>query len=218
MAFNLFGSLMPKEDSFIELFQEQARMISSAARAFQAIVHDGGTDIEAKLAALGRIEEEADAAARRIFIAGNRTFNAPLDRENILQLAHELDDVVDLIEDTAKQIRLFEMHGFCDGMRSMADAIVRSAGEVERLLPLLAEITKQHRSITRICQAIGRIEEEADAAFDAGLIQLRAQLRRGETDTVGYLDQKEIYEGLEAVMDKFDDVANVVQTITAKHV
>ena len=62
------------------------------------------------------------------------------------------------------------------------------------------------------------IEERADASLDLGLTRLREQLRAGELDTVGYIDRKELYELIEDVVDKCDDVANAIQSITAKHV
>ena len=62
-----------------------------------------------------------------------------------------------------------------------------------------------------------KVRLRADESFDLGLTHLRAQLRRGEVDTIGYIDRKELYELIEDVVDKCDDVANAVQTITAKH-
>jgi len=85
-------------------------------------------------------------------------------------------------------------------------------------MPLLDSITKDHKTITALCEQVGEIEGRADASFDLGLTRLRAHLRSGEVDTIGYIDRKELYELIENVVDKCDDVANAVQSITAKHV
>src|SRR5258708_29162562 len=81
-------------------------------------------------------EMAADAVARKIFIAANRTFNAPIDREDILALAHLLDDCVDLIEDTAKGIQRYGVRGFPVQMRAMADAVVEAAAVLQKVMPL----------------------------------------------------------------------------------
>jgi predicted phosphate transport protein (TIGR00153 family) len=175
-------------------------------------------DIAAHVASIREIETKADAAARKVFIAANRTFNAPIDREDILHLAHELDDAVDLIEDTAKGIERYDVHSMPIEMHEMANAIVDSAERLRKVMPYLDSVTRDYRQIFALCQEIGEIEERADDSFDRGLTKLRVQVREHEIDTLAYLDLKELYELVENVVDKCDDIANTVQSITAKHV
>jgi predicted phosphate transport protein (TIGR00153 family) len=208
---------MPRQENFTGLFCEQTRSIVAAAQELQRMVEgDGAT--ESHVAAIRSLEAEADAIAKKVFVAANRTFNAPIDREDILELAHDLDDAVDLIEDTAKGIQRYELREFSPEMRAMAEAVVRSAKVLEEVMPLLDAITPQHQTIFALCQRIGQIEGEADEYFDAGLARLRSRLRANEIDTIAYIDRKEVYELLEKVVDKCDDVANAVQAVTAKHV
>jgi uncharacterized protein len=103
-------------------------------------------------------------------------------------------------------------------MRAMADAVVEAAGVLQKVMPFLDSIAKDHKAIFALCEQVGQIEGRADASFDLGLTRLRAQLRAGEVDTIGYIDRKELYELIENVVDKCDDVANAIQSITAKHV
>jgi len=216
MALNLFSRLMPAEEAFTPLFCEQARRILEAARELrQMIVED--IPAEQHVATIRAIEMAADAVARKIFIAANRTFNAPIDREDILALAHLLDDCVDLIEDTAKGIQRYGVRGFPAEMRAMSDAVVEGATVLQQIMPSLDSIAKDYKTISALCEEVGQIEGRADASFDAGLTNLRSQLRAGEVDTIGYLDRKELYEQIENVVDKCDDVANAIQSITAKH-
>ena len=217
MALNLFGRLMPAEAAFTPLFCEQTKRIGEAAQELrQMIVEDIPGDQH--VAAIRDIEMAADAVARKIFIAANRTFNAPIDREDILSLAHVLDDVVDLIEDTAKGIQRYGVRSFPAEMREMADAVVEAAGVLEKVMPFLDSIAKDYKTIAALCEQVGQIEGRADESLDLGLTRLRAQLRAGEVDTIGYIDRKELYELIENVVDKCDDVANAIQSITAKHV
>jgi uncharacterized protein Yka (UPF0111/DUF47 family) len=217
MSLNLFGRLMPAEESFTRLFCEQTRCIVDAARELLELVHGSGTP-QARVAAIRAIEHEADGVARRSYLAANRVFNAPIDREDILGLTNRLDDVVDRIEDVAKAFQRYQVRDVPAHMRAIADAVVRAAEVLYQLMPLLDRITPEHRTIFQRCEEVGHIEEAADEAFDSGLTLLRGDLREGRVDTFGYIDRKELYELLEDVVDGCDDVANAVQTITAKHV
>jgi uncharacterized protein Yka (UPF0111/DUF47 family) len=167
MALNLFSRLMPRQENFTDLFCEQTRSIVAAAQELQRIVEGDGAN-ESHVAAIRSFEAEADAIAKKVFVAANRTFNAPIDREDILGLAHDLDDAVDLIEDTAKGIQRYELREFSPEMRAMAEAVVRSARVLEEVMPLLDAITPRHQTIFALCEKIGQIEGEADEYFDAG--------------------------------------------------
>ena len=218
MALNLFSRLMPPEKSVTSLFCEQAGCIVDAAEELRDMVGQRQVGIEAHIASIRTIETKSDAVVRQIFLSANRTFNAPIDREDILALAHELDDVVDLIEDTAKGIQRYALTVFPEEMQTMVNAVVESAELLKKAMPFLDSITRDYREIYGICQRIGQIEEHADESFDAALSRIRSELRVGQLDAIGYLDQKELYEWIERVVDKCDDVANQLQTITAKHV
>jgi predicted phosphate transport protein (TIGR00153 family) len=217
MGLNLFSRLMPREEPFTQLFCEQTRCIVSGARELLEMVNGSGPT-DAHVTAIRGIEHEADAVARKVFLAANRVFNAPIDREDIIGLANGLDDAVDMIEDTAKSIQRYAVMQFPEEMKAIAHAVLRSAEVLQKVMPLLDEITPQHRTIFALCEEIGHIEEEADQSFDGGLTGLRQALRSGMVDTVAYIDRKELYEQLEDVVDKCDDIANAIQAITAKHV
>jgi uncharacterized protein len=218
MALNLFRRLMPPEMSFTSQFCEQANCIVEAAQELRDMVDQQKIATDKHVASIRVIETRADSVARQIFIGANRTFQAPIDREDILRLAHDLDDVVDLIEDTAKGIQRYAISEFAQEMRSMVDAVVQSAEILKQVMPHLDSITREHRTIFSLCEKIGHIEETADESFDAGLTRIRRELGSGALAPIGYLDRKELYELIERVVDKCDDVANVIQTVTAKHV
>lgn len=217
MGLNLFAALMPPEERFTGLFCEQALRIVEAAQELRAIVVEDA-DIDEHVARIRAIETAADGVARKVFIAANRTFNAPIDREDILALGHELDDAVDLIEDTAKGIARYDVHKFPAELVSMCNGIVECAQRLREVMPYLDSLTRDHKKIFALCGEIGRIEGEADDAFDRALTHLRTQLRAGEIDTIAYLDRKELYELVESVVDKCDDIANTIQAVTTKHV
>ena len=100
----------------------------------------------------------------------------------------------------------------------MVDAVVESADLLKEIMPHLDSITSDHKTIFALCERIGNIEQSADESFDAGLSRIRKELGSGILAPIAYLDRKEVYELIERVVDKCDDVANVIQTVTAKHV
>jgi predicted phosphate transport protein (TIGR00153 family) len=218
MALNLFSRLMPPEKSFTTLFCEQAGCMVDAAEELRDMVGKREVTLDAHIASIRAIEKKSDAVVREIFLSANRTFNAPIDREDILALAHEIDDVVDLIEDTAKAVQRYANATIPQDMQAMVNGTVESAELLRKAMPFLDSITRDHRQLYALCQRVGQIEEQADESFDAALSRIRADLRGGELDTVAYLDLKELYEWIERVVDKCDDVANQLQQITAKHV
>jgi uncharacterized protein len=129
------------------------------------MINAGGSD-DMHVTSIRSLELEADQVAKKIFVAANRSFNAPIDREDILAFAHDLDDAVDLIEDTAKGIQRYGVREFPAEMRAMADAVVQSAGVLQEVMPLLDAISQEHKAIFSLCERIGRIEGEADESFD----------------------------------------------------
>jgi len=206
------------EISFTSRFCDQAKCIHEAALELRDMVDQQSVASDKHVASIRVIEKRADSVARGIFIGANRTFQAPIDREDILRLAHDLDDVVDLIEDTAKGIQRYSISTFAQEMRAMVEAVVQSADLLQQVMPFLDSITRDHKTIFALCERIGNVEQAADESFDAGLSRIRSELGSGALNAIGYIDRKELYELIERVVDKCDDVANVVQTVTAKHV
>src|SRR5262245_26463398 len=118
MPLNLFGRLMPPNEDFTKLFCEQAGHIVKAAEELRRLIA-GDAAVDAHVAAIRAIEMDADGVARAIFAGANRTFNAPIDREDIVALAHDQDDIVDQIEDTAKGIQRYGVRSFDADMHAM---------------------------------------------------------------------------------------------------
>src|SRR3982751_4301282 len=153
MPFNLFKRLMPHEEAFTPLFCEQAQCIARAADELKQMIGNGSA-ASRHVAAIRKIEVAADAVARRGFIAANRTFNAPIDREDILALGHVLDDCVDLIEDAAKEIQRYGIVEFEPEMRAMAEAVVDAAAVLQKVMPYLDSVGKDHRTIIALCEEV----------------------------------------------------------------
>src|SRR4029453_12579903 len=99
-----------------------------------------------------------------------------------------------LNKDTAKETQRYGIVQFEPEMRTMADAVVEASAVLRKLMPYLDSVGKDHKTIIALCEEVGAIEGRADTSFDQGLTRLRAELKSGKIDTLGYIDRKEIYE------------------------
>ena len=126
-----------------------------------------------------------------------------------------MDNSIDQMQKTAKSVMIFELREFTPQMREMADVIGRCAALVEEAIPLLHSISAEAAKISAITEEISRLEGQADELHDNGLKEL---YQRHRTDPMGFITGNEVYDHLEKVVDRFDDVANVLHATVIEHV
>lgn len=212
---NWFHALMPKEERFFALFARHSEAVLAGAHALRRMM-DGGEALTANCQTVMDRENDADNVTREVLIAVRRTFITPFDRGNIRDLITSMDDAIDQMQKTAKTIMLFDVKEFTPQMREMADFIVQCAELVKKALPLLESISSQAAQISDLTAKISSLEGKADELHDAGLRELyRANI--GKSGLEFYVGD-EIYDHLEKVVDRFDDVANVLHGIVIEHV
>jgi predicted phosphate transport protein (TIGR00153 family) len=162
-------------------------------------------------------EQDADNVTREVLIAVRRTFITPFDRGNIRDLITSMDNSIDQMQKTAKSVRLFEVTTFTPEMKDMADAIVKCAELVQEGVPLLKSIGAEAGHISDLTAQISALEGKADEMHDKGLHELyRANASGG--NALAFFVGNEVYDHLEKVVDRFDDVANVMHGIVIEHV
>ena len=211
-----FHALMPKEDRFFDLFDQHSRAILAGATALRAML-EGGKAIEENYQVVMDREHDADDATRDVLIAVRRSFITPFDRGNIRDLITSMDNSIDQMQKTAKSIRLFDVTAFTPQMKDMADTIVKCAQLVQEGLPLLKSISAEATHISDITAQISALEGRADEMHDKGLHELyRANAAGG--NALAFFVGNEVYDHLEKVVDRFDDVANVMHGIVIEHV
>jgi hypothetical protein len=210
-----FHALMPKEERFFDLFDQHAQAIVGGAQALRELLN-GGDNVPAQHALVMEREHDADNATREVLIAVRRTFITPFDRGNIRDLITSMDNSIDQMQKTSKSVMLFDIRTFTPHMQSMGDDIVECAGLVQEALPLLRSISNHVGRISRICEKISSIEGRADETHDIGLKDLYE--RHAKADAMGFITGNEVYDHLEKVVDRFDDVANELQGIVLDHV
>ena len=211
-----FHRLMPKEERFFELFAQHSHAVVAGAVALRAML-EGGDAIPRNYQTVMDREQDADNVTREVLIAVRRTFITPFDRGNIRDLITSMDNSIDQMQKTAKSIRLFEVTAFTTEMRDMADAIVTCAELVQEGVPLLKSIGPEAGHISDLTAQISALEGKADEMHDNGLRDLfRANVSGG--NGLDFFVGHEVYDHLEKVVDRFDDVANVMHGIVIEHV
>jgi predicted phosphate transport protein (TIGR00153 family) len=210
-----FHALMPREQRFFDLYAAHARTLVLAAEELRAML-EGGDAITDHCRAIVAHEQSADAITREVLKAVRRTFITPFDRGDIKDLISSMDDAIDQMQKTAKVITLFEVHEFEPEMRGIAGCILQCAQLVDDAVPLLSRIAEQAMRLNVLCEKIFRIEEEADRIHDHGLKKLYQRYRNDEA--LIFLARSDIYEHLEKVVDRFEDIADEITGIVIEHV
>jgi predicted phosphate transport protein (TIGR00153 family) len=210
-----FHALMPKEERFFELFARHSRAVLAGAEALRAML-EGGEAVERNCQIVMDREHDADDATREVLIAVRRTFITPFDRGNIRDLITSMDNTIDQMQKTAKGIILFEMNDFTPQMKDMADAIVKCAQLVQEAVPLLKSISSEAAHISDLTAQISALEGRADELHDIGLKSLYQTY--ATSSPMAFFVGNEVYDHLEKVVDRFDDVANVMHGIVIEHV
>ncbi|MBI4377153.1 MAG: DUF47 domain-containing protein [Elusimicrobia bacterium] len=204
-------SLIPKEEKFFDLFETQASHNVEAAKAFKELAQKWSLESPI-FDKLRDIEHEADITTHEIIDKLNRTFVTPLDREDIHELASELDDVVDIIQSVSSRMQLYHVNHSSDDLVQMSDILWQATENVRKAVGSLKDMSNSRRLLD-YCIEINRLEN----AGDHGLQVAISKLFSGQPDPLEVIKWKEIYEGLEAATDKCEDIANTIEGIVVKH-
>ena len=208
-----FRALMPKEERFFELFARHAQVTLTGAEALRGLLQ-GGDDVQRLCKEISARENEADEITREVLTALRRSFITPLDRGDIKDLITSMDDAIDQMNKTAKVITLFELNRFEEPMQEMGEIIVRAAKVSMEAVPLLGAIGKQAGRLNVLTEEIIRMEERADQLHDQG----RKELYSNQTNAFAFMIGTEVYDHLEKVVDRFEDVANRISGIVIEQV
>ena len=205
-----FQALMPKEDRFFDLFNQHAHTIVNGSEALSALLH-GGVTVPDACRKVMDYENQADGITRDVLILTRRSFITPFDRSDIKQLISSLDDAIDQMQKTARTILLFEVGSFEPPMAELGDIIVQASRLTVDAVALLGSFRQQASRLNGITEEIIRLEEGADGLHIGGIKALFLKHRRG--NAMDFIVGNEIYDHLEKVMDRFEDVANCISGI-----
>jgi uncharacterized protein len=211
-----FQALLPKEHGFFDLFEQHARIVVSGAEALRDLLK-GGDQVEHCRERILVLENEADEIARQVLTAVRRTFITPFDRSDIQDLIGSLDDAIDQMNKTAKTITLFEVRKFEPQMQQMGELGLEASALVLEAMPLLRAIGKNAGRLNTLTEQIVRIEERSDQLHDDGRKALFLASRDPAAGNMNFMVGTEVYDHLEKVVDRLEDVANEVNALVIDH-
>ena len=208
---HMFGSLMPKEGRFFELFNEHAEQIVLGSRELVALMVTGD-DIQRRAYAIETIEKRADRITQTTIELLHKTFITPMDRDEIHHLITRMDDILDLMEDVSQSIFLYDVKQVTPEACKLGEVCVLCCEQVKVAVGLLSKMDNA-ALILKACDEIDRLESEADHIMRAAM----AKLFRDEPDVRQVIKLKAIYELLETVTDRCEDVANIIEGIVLEN-
>ncbi|MET4683030.1 DUF47 domain-containing protein [Brevundimonas faecalis] len=213
-----FQALLPKEDNFFRLFDAHAATLVQGAEAMRRMM-DGGETVSEWRQKVVDHEHEADAVAREVLFAVRRSFITPFDRSDIRGLTNSLDDTIDQMQKTAKVVDLYEVREFAPKMQELGDIAVQCGALTAEAVSLLPAMRKNHERLNALTEQIALLESKSDALYDEGMKALYELHRHDMTggNTLGFIIGGEIYDHLEKVVDRFEDVANRINGVLVEH-
>lgn len=210
-----FRALMPKDDRFFVLFDRHAEIVARGAKALRSLL-DGGVSVPAGCQSVVELEQQADSITREVVLAVRRTFVTPFDRSDIQDLIGALDDSIDQMQKTARAIVLFEVETFAPGMQQIAALIDEAAQIVHESLPLLRSMGPNAARLNAMTERVIQLEDRADDVHNQGLKALFLT-SKADSQAMAFVVGSEVYDHLEKVMDRLEDVANHISSILVDH-
>lgn len=213
----IFAKLLPREGNFFEPFNAHAGHTVDAARAFsQLVANYSDTTLREKYTAeVDAAEYEADRVTKEVNRTLHKTFITPIDREQIFSLINTMDDVADLFQDTAETMSLYDVRHVTEDMQRLTELAVKCCERLRHVVSLIGDVAKQEtaEAALKTCEEIDLLESDADRVMRAAI----SRLFREEDDVKEVLKLKAIYQLLETITDKCEDVANLIEGIVLEN-
>jgi len=207
----MLGLLMPREGRFFELFNAHAERIVEGSRELSAMI---GTfsELDAHAQRIDAVERAADKITHECITLLHKTFITPFDRDQIHQLITRMDDILDLIQDVAESVALYDLRRVTPEAKQLAEICQMCCERVKTVVGMLTNV-KQADSILKTCREIDRLESDADRVMRTAI----SKLFREESDAKQVIKMRLIYDLLETVTDRCEDVANIIEGIVLEN-
>jgi predicted phosphate transport protein (TIGR00153 family) len=207
----MFGRLMPREGNFFELFNAHAERIVEGSRELLAMIATF-QEVEKHAQYIDNAERAADKITHETITLLHKTFITPFDRDQIHQLITAMDDILDLMQDVAESIVLYDIRKITPESKQLAEICQMCCERVRTAVGLLKTV-KDTEAILKTCQEIDRLESDADRVMRSAM----SKLFRDEADVKQLIKLRTIYELLEQITDRCEDVANLIEGIVLEN-
>ncbi len=207
----MFSRLMPREGRFFDLFNAHAAQIVEGSQALaQLFANFEQSSVYAER--IDEAERSADKITHETITLLHKTFITPIDRDQIHQLITNMDDVLDLIQDVTESIVLYDIRRVSAEAQQLAQICQMTCGRVKAAVGLLSNL-RDPEAILKTCEEIDRLESDADRVMRSAM----SRLFREEPDVKQLIKLRSIYELLELITDRCEDVANIIEGIVLEH-
>ncbi|MFV5213188.1 DUF47 domain-containing protein [Azonexus caeni] len=213
----MFGALMPKEGKYFDHFNAHGALVAqggSTLRQLIDVLSNGAEEGKAQALAdeIDRLESAADKITHEVLAQLHSAFITPFDRDEIHELINGMDNILDMTQDVAEAMALYDIHRIPAEARAMAEITERSCQKVTELVKLLRNMDNGP-SILKLCHEIDAYESEVDRMLRVSM----SRIFREEPDVREVIKLKEIYQLLESVTDRCKDVAGTVEAIVLEN-
>ncbi|MBS0397132.1 MAG: DUF47 domain-containing protein [Proteobacteria bacterium] len=210
----MIASLVPRENRFFELFNQHASLVAEASAVLSGLLHDYKDELErpARIERINELEHNADRITHETMALLQTIFVTPLDRDDIHRLISRMDDILDLMQDAAESLVLYDVQQVTEFAMDLAGLLQTCCMRLQSAVALLNNMRNAPEAL-KLCREIDDLESRADRVMRAAI----SRLFRDEPDIRQVIKLKAIYEVLEAATDKCQDVANLIENITLQN-
>ena len=204
----VLARLIPRDEQFFDLFDQLTAHLTQTARMLAELFNDP-QHVGEHVRAIKEVEHRADALTLTIYQRIDKSFVTPIDREDIHVLASRLDDVIDLLDGTARRFEMLHIEVVKEPARQLARVLVDAAEHIQSGVSSI----RQTKLVSEQVAEIKKLEEEGDALYHSAVGALFA----GHPDPLDVMKWKEMYDTLERATDSCMGVAQVLQSISLKN-
>jgi len=204
-------SLVPREKKFFVLFEQSAQNAVKITQQLKDMVYIW-ENLKGRVGVINDLEHQGDAITHQIFEQLHRSVITPFDREDIALLAHSLDDVTDFIHAAADAMLLYRVERPTNRARELAGIAVEAVVEVEKAVSEMHNRIGRKQLLKR-CIEINRLENLGDLVYRSGM----AELFNDAADIADVIKWREIYNHMESVIDRCEDIANILEGVAIKY-
>jgi len=202
-------NLFPRDEKFFQFLEQHSNLIHDAAQALRTGVENGAAAMAINAGVIKRLEHEADEVTHKILTRLHATFVTPIDPEDLHAITTAMDDVMDSIEDSSFRLAAYRIDPIPKGMVEFAQIIHATSMRLQVAIQKL----RVGKALQEECIEINRLENTADDLVR----RLVTNLFESGMDAISVMKHKEIYEFLELAVDRCEDVADVLQTVSVKN-
>lgn len=200
--------LIPRDEVFFDLFNELAKRTIRAATLLKQLFAEPG-QLDHYVGQIKAVEHEADNLTHDIINRIDKTFVTPIDREDIHLLASQLDEVVDLVDGTARRAAMFHITQVREPAKRLCEVLIRATEAIQ----VAVREMRNSKIVVQQSRVIKEREEEGDALYHEAV----GLLFKGSPNPLDVIKWKELYDTLERALDQCEDVANALESISLKH-